>query len=214
MRMSQVILAYSRLPRQLPAALRARWRARLPKLRAAQLSANARAQSQSLVGVALACRTLSAVSGRIIAPSELRYGEFGKPQVAGLPEFSIAHAGDWVLCAVSSDGAVGVDIEPLQSRAQLPAWLTVFDAHERAAARTPRAALAIWTRKEAVLKAAGGGLAELPRVQVRGGSVRFRGQRWYCRAPQIAPRVIACLATIQPVTRLRLRSIAPAALSL
>jgi 4'-phosphopantetheinyl transferase len=164
--------------------------------------------------VALACRTLSVVSGRSIAPSELRYGEFGKPQVAGLPEFSIAHAGDWVLCAVSSDGAVGVDIEPLQSRAQLPGWFTVFDAHERAAARTPRAALAIWTRKEAVLKAAGARFAELPRVQVRGRTVRFRGQRWYCRAPHIAPRVIACVATLQPVTRLRLHSIASAALTL
>jgi 4'-phosphopantetheinyl transferase len=212
--MSQVILAYSRLPRQLPAALRARWRARLPRMRAAQLSADTRAQSQSLVGVALACRTLSAVSGRSVAPGEMRYGKFGKPQVEGLPEFSIAHAGDWVLCAVSSDGVVGIDLEPLQGRAQLPGWRTVFDAHERAAARTPRAVLAIWTRKEAVLKAAGAGLAELPRVQVRGRSVVFRGQRWYCRAPRIAPRVIICLATVQPVTRLRLRLVAPADLTL
>lgn len=212
--MNQVILAYSRLPRQLPAALRARWRARLAPARAARLSADARTQSQTLLGLALACRLLGAVSGRPVAAGELRYTRNGKPQVAGLPEFSIAHAGAWVVCAVASEGPIGVDIEPLLTRARLPRWSTVFDAHERAAARTPRAALAIWTCKEAVLKAAGGTLAQLPEVRVRGRRVEFRDQQWHCRSPRVAPHVIACLATARPVTRLLLRAVAPAALSL
>jgi phosphopantetheinyl transferase len=213
MRVNQVILAYSRLPRQLPAAVRARWRARLAPPRAARLSADARAQSQSLLGVALACRLLGAASGREVAAEELRYTENGKPHVAGLPEFSIAHAGAWVLCAIASDGAVGVDLEPLMTRAQLPSWSLVFDAQERSAANTARAALALWTCKEAVLKAAGGTLAELPNVRVRGGRAEFRGQRWHCRAPRVAPRMIACLATARPVTRLLLRAFAPAAVT-
>jgi phosphopantetheinyl transferase len=81
-------------------------------------------------------------------------------------------------------------------------------------AHSARAALALWTCKEAVLKAAGGKLAELPAVRVRGRQVEFRGQFWHCRAPRLAPRVIACLATAQPVTRLRVRALSPAALSL
>jgi phosphopantetheinyl transferase len=214
MRMSQVILAYSRLPRQLPAALRARWSARLAPAHAARLSSDARVQSRSLLGLALACRLLGAVSGRHVTAGELRYTSNGKPQIFGLPEFSIAHAGAWVLCAVASEGAVGVDIEPLLSRARLPRWSTVFDAQERAAACTARAALAIWTCKEAVLKAAGGTLAELAQVRVRGERVEFRGQRWHCRSPRVAPQVIACLATARPVRRLLLHAVAPAALRL
>ena len=211
MQMNQVILAYSRLPRQLPAALRSHWRARLSPAHALRLSADSRAQSQSILGLALACQLLSALSGRPVGPGELRYTKSGKPHALGLPEFSIAHAGAWVLCAVSSDGAVGVDIEPLAPRASLPRWLTVFDAQERAAARSARSALSIWATKEAVLKAAGATLAELPRVRVRGRRVEFRGQRWHCRAPRLAPRVITCLATARPVTRLLLRAVAPAA---
>jgi 4'-phosphopantetheinyl transferase len=198
----------------LPAALRARWRALLGPACAARLRADARAQSQSLLGMALACRLLSAVCGRRVAARELRYTRNGKPHVAGLPEFSIAHAGSWVLCAVASDGAVGVDLEPLTTRARLPRWSSVFDAQERAGADSARAALAIWTRKEAVLKAAGGALAELPNVRVRGRQVEFRGQRWHCRSPRVAPRVIACLATAQPVARLRLCAVAPTELNL
>jgi 4'-phosphopantetheinyl transferase len=211
MRMNQVILAYSRLPRQLPAAVRARWRARLTPARALRLSTDARAQSQSLLGVALACRLLSRASGRRVEPAELRYTKSGKPHAAGLPQFSIAHAGAWVLCAVSSDGAVGVDIEPLVARTKLPRWLTVFDSKERAAARSARTALSIWTTKEAALKAAGAPFGELPQVRVRGRQVEFHGRRWHTRAPRVAPRMIARLVTERPVTRLVLRAVSSTA---
>jgi 4'-phosphopantetheinyl transferase len=205
--MNQVILAYSWLPRQLPAGLRAQWRARLSPARVLRLRSSARAQSQSLLGLALACRLLSSASGRQVEPRELRYTRNGKPHASGLPQFSIAHAGAWVLCAMSSEGAVGVDIEPLAARAALPRWLTVFDDQERAVARSTRAALSIWTTKEAALKAAGARFSELPRVRVRGRQVEFRGRRWHCRAPHIAPRTIARLVTERPVTRLVVRAV-------
>ncbi len=203
--MNQVILAYSRLPRQLAAPLRARWRARLGAGRALRLSADARAQSRTIVGVALACRLLSAVAGRTVAPAELRYSARGQPHAPGLPQFSIAHEGPWILCALASAGAVGVDLEPLVTAEQLPRWTHVFDAAERSAARTPRAALGIWAAKEAALKAAGATLAQVAQVRVRGRRVDFLGRRWHCRTPRIAPRVIVRLITALPVTSLRLR---------
>jgi len=166
MRMNRVILAYSQLRGQLPAAVRARWRARLSPAHALRLSIDPRAQSRTLLGVALA-----------------------------------------------SGGSVGVDIEPLVNRAALPGWQGAFDAAERTAARSPRRALAIWTAKEAALKAAGATLAELAQVRVRGRRVEFRGQRWYCRAPRITPDTVTRLVTAQPVTRL-LRQSVPASVAL
>ncbi len=213
MRMNEVILAYSWLPRQLPPGLRARWRARLSPARALRLSVDPRAQSRTLLGVALACRLLSAASGRSVEPRALRYTRRGKPHVPGLPEFSIAHAGGWVACALASAGAVGIDIEPLARRAALPHWRSVFDADELAAAHSARAALSIWTTKEAVLKAAGAAFADLPQVSVRGRRVRFGGLRWHCRAPRLAPGMVARLVTAQPVARLRRLSV-PAAVAL
>ena len=205
--MNQVILTYSRLPRQLTAVMRARWRERLSYGRALRLATEPRAQSQTLLGVALACRTLSSMAGRAVPAGELRYSRQGKPAAPGLPEFSIAHAGGWVLCAVASAGAVGVDLEPLVPARRLPRWTRAFDASERAAACSTRAALAIWTAKEAVLKASGATLAELCRVQVRDARVEFRGQCWHRLEPRLAPSVVACLVTARPVTDLSVRAV-------
>ncbi len=129
------------------------------------------------------------------------------------PQFSIAHAGDWVVCALWGAGAVGVDIEPVVSRAALPHWRTVFDREELLAAHSARAGLAIWTKKEATLKASGSTLAELAFIRVRGRHVEFRDRRWHSRAPRIAPGMIACLITDRPVRRL-LRREMPASAAL
>lgn len=168
----------------------------------ARLRGDAQLQAQTIAGVALACRLLSAAAGREIHSSELQYTLRGKPHAQGLPEFSIAHAGSWVLCALASEGAVGVDVEPLVAQRSLPRWSQVFDAQERAAARTPRAALAIWTAKEAALKAAGATLAEAPRVRVRSRRVEFRGRSWHCRRPRLAPHVMVSLVTARPTAQL------------
>ncbi len=202
--MNRVILAYSRLPRQLPATLAAQWRARLEGACVARVRGDARSQAQTIAGVTLVCRLLGAVAGRDVASSELQYTPRGKPHAPGLPEFSIAHAGSWVLCAVASEGAVGVDVEPLVARQSLPRWSQVFDGQERAAACTPRAALAIWTTKEAALKAAGATLAEALRVRVRGRRVEFRGCQWQCRRPALAPRLMVSLVAALPIARLDL----------
>jgi phosphopantetheinyl transferase len=209
--MNRVILAYSQLRGDLPPAVRARLRAQLPYARALRLSGDAVRQSHSLLGLALACRLLSAVAGRTVRAQELRFTRAGKPYLPGQADFSIAHAGEWVLCALAGDGAIGIDAESWQRDVLLPRWRLAFDAPERAAARSARAALAIWTAKEATIKAAGVTLAELPQVRVRGRRLEFRGRRWYCRAPRIAPRLVVRLVTALPATRLLLRAVPVAA---
>ncbi|RDH87472.1 MAG: 4'-phosphopantetheinyl transferase [endosymbiont of Escarpia spicata] len=49
----------------------------------------------------------------------LKYGEHGKPELAGLPgdiHFNLAHSGHLAILAVSCDCPVGVDVEKIQSR--------------------------------------------------------------------------------------------------
>jgi phosphopantetheinyl transferase len=187
--MNQVILAYSQLQGALPAAQRARLRARLPYARRLRIAIDAGRQSQTLLGLALACRLLDAATGRQLEPSELRFARSGKPYVPGCPDFSIAHAGDWVLCALAADGNVGIDVE------------------DSATACSSQAALAIWAAKEATVKAAGATLAELAQVQVRGHRIGFRGRRWYCRTPRLAARLVVRVVTERPVTQLLLRAV-------
>lgn len=115
---------------------------------------------------------LGAYLGIAPAQIEIHAGAHGKPFVApslGLA-FNLSHAADDAVLAVSRSPDVGVDIEALSPRLDLPALAaTVFTEEERGQlASFPEAArlaafLTGWTRKEACLKALGVGLTVEPR---------------------------------------------------
>jgi 4'-phosphopantetheinyl transferase len=104
------------------------------------------------------------------APQELafRHGAFGKPRLAepvGL-HFNLSRSGDRCLIAVARGGRVGVDVERLRSLRDLDAIAArAFAASELASIqelderRKLHAFWACWTRKEAFVKAIGGGLS-------------------------------------------------------
>lgn len=96
----------------------------------------------------------------------------GQPQLpdTGLAT-SLSHSGPWVTLAVTGAATVGVDIERLPSHFTLDNLLPMFCTLAEAAlltsmapSRRERHALALWTRKEALLKAWGTGLALEPRL--------------------------------------------------
>ena len=103
-------------------------------------------------------------------PREVRFvtGPQGKPALHdGVLEFNVSHSGDRVAIAVAAGGAVGIDIEEIKPRVtELGALARRYFAHdeaeevERAAAGDAlRVFFTIWTAKEAVIKAIGGGLS-------------------------------------------------------
>jgi 4'-phosphopantetheinyl transferase len=127
-------------------------------------------------------------------------GAHGKPCLADFPRLSVnvSHVSGAVACIVAETAAVGVDIEDPGRRPLSDAARDRFlDEEERAwldAARPGRgheAFLALWTRKEAVLKADGRGLAMgIGQVRFgpdgRGGlalrdSERLQAARWAVR---------------------------------
>jgi len=181
-----VTVACAWLPQPLAAATRATLLSQLPYARRLQMSAAADRQSQSLLGVALACELLSALTQRALRPAQLRYTAYGKPYATGFPDFSIAHAGAWVVCAVASAGTIGIDVEIL--------------AYGGAGG-----ALAAWSAREATVKAAGARLHDLPRVHGSGRRLHFRGQRWYGHAPPLTPGTILRVVSSLPIAQFRLQ---------
>ncbi len=115
----------------------------------------------------------------------------GCPRVGGnLVHTSLSHAGDWIAMAVSRVGPVGVDIEPLARMGMLaemagdichPSELAELET--LAVDQRNRALLALWVRKEALLKAAGTGLSvEMGSFAAPEGLVRpmpiLEGEAW------------------------------------
>jgi 4'-phosphopantetheinyl transferase len=113
---------------------------------------------------------LGALSHR--APSDVRFAVAagGKPwlagDAAGRLRFSVSHSGDLMLCAVTLDHEIGVDVEQVRTSLDPEALARrFFSTHEVSSlAATPSgialdAFFACWTRKEAVIKATGEGLS-------------------------------------------------------
>jgi 4'-phosphopantetheinyl transferase len=98
---------------------------------------------------------------------QFHYSEFGKPSVKGL-EFNLAHSENLALLAIANR-PVGVDFEFKRPIDFDPVAKTVFSAAELAnwnrmtSAEKPLAFYSLWTRKEALLKGIGCGIAD--RVQ-------------------------------------------------
>jgi 4'-phosphopantetheinyl transferase len=125
-----------------------------------------RDRARYVVGRGLLRILLERYSGLDATRLRFRYGRHGKPSlVDGGPFFNVAHSGPVVLYAFSDATEVGVDVELMHlelpgdgvaerffSRAEVAA-LRALPEEERS-----RAFLACWTRKEAVVKACGGGL--------------------------------------------------------
>jgi 4'-phosphopantetheinyl transferase len=99
-----------------------------------------------------------------------RYGDRGKPYLEGTSlAVSLSHADAHVLIAAATDGELGADLEAIVPFAGLERMVDHFytereGAFVRSATEPERSRrfFAVWTRKEAYLKALGIGLAVTP----------------------------------------------------
>lgn len=94
--------------------------------------------------------------------------EHGKPYLAEYPElaFNLSHTGDTMVLAIGENCRLGVDIETCRPRANLPALVDKCFAEVEAAwwrtlpeSEKTREFYRFWTRKEALVKADGRGIA-------------------------------------------------------
>jgi 4'-phosphopantetheinyl transferase len=160
-----------------------------------------RALLRVLAGTASACGPREVTIG---------VGEFGKPRVEGV-EFSVAHSHGLVVLALCSEAAVGVDVEWVEREIEaLEIARSSFAAGEikrieQAAEDTElaRTFFAVWTRKEAMVKAHGQGLTiplqsfEAPEGDVEQAVelvVKGVGQRLYVRGIDVGEGFAGALA--------------------
>lgn len=144
----------------------------------------------------------------LIASRLLAHGcrEFGVDTQAPVPS-SASHCPGRVVCAVSGTTPVGVDVEPVDASAPGRTSLYLNAAERAMAGDDPRALLWLWTRKEAVAKAAGRrGLRSLPLIDVRTDTVDCAGRSWRLVALDLGPGFVAHLACAVPAPPIRVRS--------
>lgn len=95
----------------------------------------------------------------------LKLGPYGKPMLPDNdgPHFNLSHAGNYILLGLHDTCAVGVDIEQAKLPVPLEVMQGVFSLEEQRLCQEGRDVdkfYALWTAKEAILKAWGTGFAE------------------------------------------------------
>lgn len=156
------------LPAAWAASLDAQEQARAARFATATLQAQFRRARGALRAV------LAHYTRRDAAALALVPGAYGKPALAsGEVEFNLSHSGSLALLAVAPAGSpVGIDIESMHERQiDIAALLDMICHHSEKAVIASlagdaqrRAFYALWTRKEAYIKALGLGLQVDPRT--------------------------------------------------
>ncbi len=105
---------------------------------------------------------LERFTGRAGSSHQIVTSDNGKPLCVEGPAVSIAHSADTIVCAVSGEGAIGIDVELPPRPRDAEKIARRFFSEEEAAwiAKDPdERFLMLWVIKEAWLKATGSGIA-------------------------------------------------------
>jgi phosphopantetheinyl transferase len=124
--------------------------------------ATSRRRLEHEAGRALTRFALQCWTGRPAHAHELRSAPGGKPECARGPAISVSHSGDLVVCAVTSSGRIGADVEfPVPGRDTAAIAKLYFSPEESAWLNADPCGrfYMLWVLKEAYLKAVGLGIA-------------------------------------------------------
>jgi 4'-phosphopantetheinyl transferase len=96
---------------------------------------------------------------------ELKYNEYNRPYLDCNIDFNIAHSGKVVACAAATDTRIGIDVEEIQP-IEISDFRSQFTDTEWELINNGKSPLLkfyhYWTIKEAVVKADGGGISQIP----------------------------------------------------
>ncbi|CAN5417958.1 hypothetical protein BH09PSE6_BH09PSE6_33300 [soil metagenome] len=203
----------------LTAATESRWLSDLPYERRQQLLRwpDSAERHRSLIASRLLLVGLQRF-GLPASLASLRSLARAKPTLDLPVDFSISHCEGRIVCAVSTAGSVGIDVEAVAAAVTGRQFTHYLDASERDwAGDDPRRFATLWTCKEAVAKAHGGaGMADLAQVRTNchEGRASLHGRSWATMPLPVGRRHAACLASrpgaatvLEAVSRHRLLSL-------
>ena len=128
---------------------------------------------------------------------DIRYSKYDRPYLDDL-EFNISHSGQYVLCALSNNAKIGVDVEEVR-----PIDFNDFDRQFTKAEWDVIHSFAdplhgfynMWTKKEAIVKADGKGLnIPLEDIIVNDLIAQVYGVEWYLKPIPIDGKYLVHLA--------------------
>lgn len=122
-----------------------------------------------------------------------------RPFLDGKIDFNISHSREYVVCALTSKGKVGIDIEKIepinidnfQTQMTCEQWQSIMESENRL-----RTFFELWTQKEAVAKVDGRGIAiPLSGIVIKENKACIENAAWEVRKMKIADGYACHIAT-------------------
>lgn len=141
---------------------------------------------------------------------DLKYTSYNRPYVKnGFPDFNISHSGEYVVCVISSNSRVGIDIEEIREM-ELKDFSRQFSNEEwesiQSSQDRPSSFFNTWSQKEALIKANGKGLSiPLKSIYINDNKAEVEGKRWYMSALTFDEKYAGHLAADIPLDKASVR---------
>jgi 4'-phosphopantetheinyl transferase len=128
----------------------------------------------------------------------VRFTPYGRPFIDEPVDFNISHSDAFVVCAIVSQGRVGIDIEKVQSielsdfenNLTHDEWNAIQGSDDK-----HKMFYEYWTKKESVMKADGRGLSvPLSDILIDGDRAELNGHTWHLKELSIHPDYCCHLA--------------------
>lgn len=142
-------------------------------------------QCRSLLGRVLLKTGLNNLSDGQLTLDDVLYSVHGRPYVNRDIDFNISHSGDYVLCAITRNARLGIDVEQIRP-VNMEFFRQILTQSQLALileAEDPKAAFfRIWTMKESLMKADGRGFnLPMEHIEFKDGGANINGQHWFLR---------------------------------
>jgi 4'-phosphopantetheinyl transferase len=164
-------------------------------------------QQARLFGMLLVLEGLKGLGCYCAGLNDLSTDKFGRPFINGQIDFNISHSCEYVVCAFTDSGRVGIDLERIRplDLSEMDRYLTAKELEDiRRASDASRELYRLWTRKESILKADGRGLAvNLREIRLEGWQAILQGRTWFLREIKIDPHYSCHVAANQQVLECR-----------
>lgn len=208
----EILIFYTKIETPLPEVFRSSFLAECPVKIVSKNSRYVRWQDRdaNIAGLYLLVEAMKHAGYQGYVLNNLRYTDYGRPYLSDGPDFSISHAGEFVVCAIAPNGArLGVDIEHIRP-VDHDSLTGIMNENELEKMRNSEDQMTMfyefWTMKESVIKADGRGLS-IPLTEVSGdnNTVTYEGIQWSVFQPFFKPNYSFSLAVNVPGCKLNWR---------
>ena len=166
---------------------------------------------RSLLGKALLIHGLKSIGLVQYILKDLKFSKFEKPYFDDSIDFNISHSGEFVICAISLEGKIGVDIEEIKPIlfTELKMFFSPKECNEiKRSADSTISFYRYWTQKEAFLKAIGMGLnIPINEAEIFNDKIKWNNKEWLLKELKLHTKYIAYLSCNIPKPELVIEEI-------